>query len=291
MTTNPNSGLVTLRSSHSVDETLKKLQEILRRKGIIVFALIDHSGVALQTGLQMPNTKLILFGNAAAGTPIMIACPSAANPAGGIFVGFWDGDLGEYLDGRWRIHLSRGTNHASVYTVVGAPGGGVLGATSAGLVGWREGKETNLSSDNGLPCNGIHSLVFDASKVLWLYTACGVIGIEHVDMQRWWGRLESKVNLTKLDVLDGAQPARADFSPGASLSPDGTVWFANATALQEFDPLRIPKNAVLPPVYIEDIIADGKNYPAQREFRMPPLTPSSSQASHGTDSATPGCAA
>ena len=34
--------------------------------------------MALQTGLQMPNTKLILFGNAAAGTPIMIACPSAA---------------------------------------------------------------------------------------------------------------------------------------------------------------------------------------------------------------------
>ncbi len=78
MTTNPNSEVVTRRSAHSVDETVSKLQDILIGKGITLFAVIDHSGAALQAGLHMPNTKLVVFGNAKAGTPIMLACPSAA---------------------------------------------------------------------------------------------------------------------------------------------------------------------------------------------------------------------
>ena len=78
MTKNPNSGVMTRQSALSVDETVSKLQDVLRDKGMTVFAVIDHSGAALQAGLPMPNTKLVVFGNAAAGTPIMLACPSAA---------------------------------------------------------------------------------------------------------------------------------------------------------------------------------------------------------------------
>ncbi len=79
MTTNPNSGVITRRSAHSVDETVSRLQDFLRVKEITLFATIDHSGAALHAGLQMPNTKLVVFGDAKAGTPIMLARPSAAS--------------------------------------------------------------------------------------------------------------------------------------------------------------------------------------------------------------------
>ena len=78
MKSNPSSGIVTQQSVHSVDETVRKLEDALRAKGITLFAAIDHSGEAEKVGLRMPNTKLLIFGHPKAGTPIMIASPSAA---------------------------------------------------------------------------------------------------------------------------------------------------------------------------------------------------------------------
>jgi uncharacterized protein (DUF302 family) len=72
------SGLVMQQSSHSVDQTVRRLRELLTSRNITLFAVIDHSGEAEKAGLQMPNTKLIVFGNSKAGTPIMLATPSAA---------------------------------------------------------------------------------------------------------------------------------------------------------------------------------------------------------------------
>jgi uncharacterized protein (DUF302 family) len=71
-------GIVTIRSNHSVDETVAKLRSILQSKGITLFALIDHSGEAAKVGLTMPNTKLMIFGNPRGGTPLMLASPSVA---------------------------------------------------------------------------------------------------------------------------------------------------------------------------------------------------------------------
>jgi uncharacterized protein (DUF302 family) len=74
----PSNGVATIPSSHSVDETVRKLEELLRAKNITLFAIVDHSGEAENAGLRMPPTKLVIFGNPKAGTPVMIAAPSAA---------------------------------------------------------------------------------------------------------------------------------------------------------------------------------------------------------------------
>ena len=73
-----NNGIVSKPSKHSVDETVAKLQAILQAKGVAVFALIDHSGEAEKVGMQMPPTKLLVFGNPKGGTPLMLAAPSIA---------------------------------------------------------------------------------------------------------------------------------------------------------------------------------------------------------------------
>ncbi|HEV2464834.1 MAG TPA: DUF302 domain-containing protein [Acidobacteriaceae bacterium] len=71
-------GIKTLISSHSVDETVQRLEVILKQKGIKLFCVVDHSGEALAAGLAMPPTRLLIFGNPKAGTPLMLAAPSAA---------------------------------------------------------------------------------------------------------------------------------------------------------------------------------------------------------------------
>jgi uncharacterized protein (DUF302 family) len=71
-------GIVKIPSHRLVDETVDKLRTVLQSKGVKLFALIDHSGEAEGAGLKMPPTKLLIFGNPEAGTPLMLAAPSAA---------------------------------------------------------------------------------------------------------------------------------------------------------------------------------------------------------------------
>ena len=71
-------GIVSKPSAHSVDETVEKLKGILQAKGVMLFALVDHSGEAAKAGLKMPPTKLLIFGSPKAGTPLMLASPSVA---------------------------------------------------------------------------------------------------------------------------------------------------------------------------------------------------------------------
>jgi uncharacterized protein (DUF302 family) len=54
------------------------LETIVQARGLTILARIDHSGDAAKAGLQMPPTKLLIFGNAKSGTPLMIASPSVA---------------------------------------------------------------------------------------------------------------------------------------------------------------------------------------------------------------------
>ena len=71
-------GIVDTPSNHSVDETVEKLKGILQSKGVNLFGLIDHSGEAEKVGLKMPPTKLLIFGSAKAGPPLMLTAPSIA---------------------------------------------------------------------------------------------------------------------------------------------------------------------------------------------------------------------
>jgi uncharacterized protein (DUF302 family) len=71
-------GIVKIPSHHSVDQTVDKLKTILQAKGVMLFALVDHSGEAEKVGLKMPPTKLLIFGNPKGGTPLMLASPSVA---------------------------------------------------------------------------------------------------------------------------------------------------------------------------------------------------------------------
>jgi uncharacterized protein (DUF302 family)/uncharacterized membrane protein YidH (DUF202 family) len=78
MTPGTDKGIINTLSNHSVDQTVEKLKGILAAKGVTLFALVDHSGEAEKAGLKMPPTKLLIFGNPKAGTPLMLAAPSIA---------------------------------------------------------------------------------------------------------------------------------------------------------------------------------------------------------------------
>ena len=70
--------ITTKVSPRSVAGTVSRLTGILSGKGLKVFAVIDQRAEAQRAGLDMRETTLVLFGNPAAGTPVMVAAPFAA---------------------------------------------------------------------------------------------------------------------------------------------------------------------------------------------------------------------
>jgi uncharacterized protein (DUF302 family) len=72
------SGIVTKISPRSVADTVTRFTGVLSAKGVKLFAVIDQSAEARQAGLRLRDTTLVIFGNPAAGTPVMDAAPLAA---------------------------------------------------------------------------------------------------------------------------------------------------------------------------------------------------------------------
>lgn len=70
--------LVTKLSPLSVSETVERLSDVAVAKGLKLFGLIDHSGEARANGLELRDTKVVIFGSPQAGTPVMAAHPLAA---------------------------------------------------------------------------------------------------------------------------------------------------------------------------------------------------------------------
>jgi uncharacterized protein (DUF302 family) len=73
-----NDGVVTKPSPRSVADTVRLLTDAVETKGMKVFAVIDHSGEAAAHGLELRDTKVVIFGSPEAGTPVMAKAPLAA---------------------------------------------------------------------------------------------------------------------------------------------------------------------------------------------------------------------
>jgi len=68
--------LTTVESAYSVSSTVDRLIAALGRRGINLFARIDHAAGARNAGLELPEEELVIFGDPRAGTPLMQADPS-----------------------------------------------------------------------------------------------------------------------------------------------------------------------------------------------------------------------
>src|ERR1700694_1339391 len=181
----------------------------------------------------------------------------AADPHGGVWLGLASGGLARYRNGQTEFFsLNRSPHDGPVHGLLVNSDASVLAATASGLFGWQNGRVQSLTVRNGLPCDVIYALIFDRKDTLWLYAACGLIAIPNAELQRWWKSPDTTVESRLLDLFDGAQPMSTPFRPNASQSPDGRLWFANQNFVQMIDPDHLARNPILPPMHVEEIIAD-----------------------------------
>ena len=64
-------GLVTLQSPYPAKDTMNRLEDAAKQRGLNVFARIDHAAGAARIGKTLRPTELLIFGNPQGGTPFM----------------------------------------------------------------------------------------------------------------------------------------------------------------------------------------------------------------------------
>ena len=64
-------GMITIESRYGPEETMNRFEAEVRARGMTVFAHVDHAAGAAAVGLSLRPTELLIFGNAATGTPLM----------------------------------------------------------------------------------------------------------------------------------------------------------------------------------------------------------------------------
>lgn len=68
---NEYNGLINSRSRRDVGETLERFRIAAQNAGLLIFAEIDHGRNAIDVGLALRQTVLLIFGNPKGGTPLM----------------------------------------------------------------------------------------------------------------------------------------------------------------------------------------------------------------------------
>ena len=85
--TRSSDGVITKPSGTSVLQTIDGLRRLIADRDFTVFNVIDHRGVAERAGVQMPDSKLVMFGKPAVGAAVMLAACRAGYPAQGAGLG------------------------------------------------------------------------------------------------------------------------------------------------------------------------------------------------------------
>lgn len=70
-------GVIAVKSPFNVDQTAQQLEHALRAKGASVIASVDHAAAAAKVGMRLRPTRVVIFGNPRAGTPLMQCAQTA----------------------------------------------------------------------------------------------------------------------------------------------------------------------------------------------------------------------
>jgi signal transduction histidine kinase/ligand-binding sensor domain-containing protein len=126
-----------------------------------------------------------------------------------------------------------------------------------------------VHSSDGKAFAGVSGIVTEADDGLWFSDNRGIIHIGDNQLQQL---SSGKVEFESFGVLDGlTTELRGSLaSPSAVQTTDGRVWFATTKGLAWINPRIAQRNTVPPPVSIESIVANGRQYNSSTSVSLPP---------------------
>jgi len=182
----------------------------------------------------------------------------------GLWLGFVNGGIAYLKDGQIRAsyNAAEGLANGTVTDLLYGSDRAVWAATEGGLSRVKDGRITTLTGKNGLPCDTVQGAIEDNDRSLWLYMSCGLVRINGSELAAWVSDPKHIVQTMFFDSSDGVWSfgRNGRHTPYVTKSPDGKIWFSTPDGVSVIDPRHLPFNKLAPPVQVERVIADHKNY-------------------------------
>ena len=203
---------------------------------------------------------------------------------GGLWLGFSRGGVVWFRDGHVQSSYSAadGLGEGRVNQLRFDGQGALWIASEGGLGRLKNGRIATLTSMSGLPCDAVQWTVEDDAQSVWIMMPCGLVRVARSESDAWTGATDKTARTIHATVFDSSDGLRllavvGDYTPRVAKSADGKLWFSVPDGVSVVDPHQIPLNKVPPPVHIEKVAADRKEYrenlsgEAQSTPHLPPL--------------------
>lgn len=152
--------------------------------------------------------------------------------------------------------------------------GGVWAGGESGLSKFENGRFRSVSKSNGLSARIVYGIAEDDDSCLWLAGDSGVLRVPIVELNRALTDPNHLLHYESFDALDGlpGKPAPVQTHPTIARTLNGRIWFATTNGIAYVDPQRIPKNNLPPPVQVESLSANSRDYGPWDTLKLPART-------------------
>ncbi len=197
--------------------------------------------------------------------PAVVLVPDLLH--GGLWLGFSRGGIVWFRDGHVRSSYSatNGLGEGTVNHLRFDSEGALWVATEGGLARLKDGHIATLTSKSGLPCDAVQWTMEDDAQSVWLMMPCGLVRIARSELDTLASAADKTPRTIRTTVFDSSDGLRTlavigDYTPRVAKSADGNLWFSVPDGISVIDPHQLPVNKLPPPVHIEKVIADRKDY-------------------------------
>jgi PAS domain S-box-containing protein len=135
-----------------------------------------------------------------------------------------------------------------------------IGTYGGGLNRMKDGRITPISVQDGLTDEVVFAIVEDRSGYLWMTCNRGIFRVSLSDLNDFADGRIKRIRSMSFNAIDGMKAAECNAgAPGAWAGRDGRLYFATVKGVAVIDPNHIAFNTLVPRVWNEEVLLDGKD--------------------------------
>jgi PAS domain S-box-containing protein len=167
--------------------------------------------------------------------------------------------------------MAQGLSDNRVGSICEDSKGVVWAAMSTGIARLKDNQIRCISQADGLFDNNVFAIVPDDLGNLWVDSGGGVFRVSQQSLNDFADGRTRRVQCSVFDGIDSVKPSDRSFQEQVGCKTlDGRIWFPRANGVVAINPRQIPTNMVSPPVHIQSLRANGRDYPLATNLIVPP---------------------
>lgn len=192
---------------------------------------------------------------------------------GALWIGT-SGGLSRFKDGRFTNYTTaQGLSNNFVREIHETPDGALwIGTYGGGLNRFKDGRFTPITMRQGLGDNVVSRILDDDRGNFWMSGNTGIFRVSRQELDDVADGKRQTISSVAYGVADGMRTAECHGGgqPAGWKTRDGTFWFPTVRGVVTFDPRRVARNTIAPPVVLEQVLIDRQEQDLHHEINVPP---------------------